>query len=47
MRVEWTSKPRNYVAKNLRAFNKSAVQVDKKKAFKRGKIKHKDSKYGF
>lgn len=47
MQQEWTDKPRNLVAKNLKAFNKSAVQVDRKKAFKRGKIKHKDKHYGF
>jgi hypothetical protein len=35
------SEPRNYVAKNARAFNKSATFEDRKKALKKGKVKHK------
>ena len=32
---------RNFVAKNAHKANKAAVMVDRKKAMKRGKIKHK------
>lgn len=32
---------KNPVARHAKKFNKSSVQVDKKKASKRGKIKHK------
>lgn len=31
----------NFVAKHTRTFNKAVVMVDRKKALKRGKIKHK------
>ena len=34
-------KARNYVAKHANTFNKSSVQVDRKKASKRGVMKHK------
>ena len=47
MQQGWTNKPRNFVSKHMRTFNKSAIQVDKKKEMKRGKIKYKDQKYGF
>lgn len=30
----------NFVAKNARKFNKAAVMVDRKKAAKRGYVKH-------
>jgi hypothetical protein len=33
----------NPVAKNARKFNKAAVHVDRKKAVKRGKVKHRGS----
>ena len=32
---------RNFVAKNAHKANKASVMVDRKKAMKRGKIKHK------
>ncbi|MBV0931795.1 DUF7230 family protein [Marinobacterium weihaiense] len=32
---------RNYVAKHARCFNKAAKFEDRKKALKRGKVKHK------
>ena len=32
---------RNFVAKNAHKANKAAVMVDRKKAMKRGEIKHK------
>lgn len=35
------SKINNLVAKHARAFNKASVHIDRKKAAKRGKIKHK------
>lgn len=38
-------KTRNFVAKNLRTFNKATIQVDRKKEMKRGKIKHKGKTY--
>lgn len=31
----------NYVAKHANKFNKAAVMIDRKKAEKRGKVKHK------
>ena len=34
-------KQRNFVAKNAATFNKSTVQIDRKKAVKRGAQKHK------
>ena len=34
-------KKSNPVARHARAFNKAAVQVDRKKAAKRGHVKHK------
>lgn len=37
-------KDRNYVAKHARKFNKAHVMVDRKKAAKRGYIKHKQEK---
>jgi hypothetical protein len=33
----------NYVAKNARKFNKAAIHKDRKKAEKRGEVKHKNS----
>ena len=33
-------KQRNYVAKHLRTFNRATVEVDRKKASKRGYRKH-------
>ena len=35
------NKQRNLVAKHARKFNVTAVQVDRKKDEKRGKVKHK------
>ena len=46
MQQGWINKPRNFVSKHMRTFNKSSIQVDKKKEMKRGKIKHKGKKYG-
>jgi len=37
------SKTRNLVAKHARTFNKAAVHVDRKKAARKGKVKHKGS----
>jgi len=36
---------RNLVAKHARKFNKAAVHVDRKKAARKGKLKHKGSRY--
>ena len=38
-------KARNLVSKNARAFNKCAVMKDRKKAAKRGSVKHKNTKF--
>ena len=35
----------NLVAKHAKQFNKAAVQVDRKKAFKKGEVKHKKRIY--
>jgi len=38
-------KARNLVSKNARAFNKSAVMKDRKKASKNGAVKHKSKRF--
>jgi len=38
-------KARNLVSKNAREFNKCAVMKDRKKASKRGAVKHKNKKF--
>jgi hypothetical protein len=39
-------KAKNLVAKHARQFNKAAVHVDRKKASKRGAVKHKAKMFG-
>ena len=39
------SKTRNFVAKHARTFNKAGLHADRKKAARRGKVKHKGSLY--
>lgn len=39
------SRARNTVAKHARKFNVAVVHADRKKAAKRGKVKHKDKLY--
>ena len=38
-------KPNNFVAKHANKYNRSAVQIDRKKAQKRGATKHKGRPY--
>ena len=38
-------KKNNPVARHARAFNKAAVQVDRKKAAKRGHVKHRGARH--
>ena len=38
-------KANNFVAKHARSFNKATVQTDRKKAQKRGAVKHKGKSY--
>jgi len=40
-------KQRNYVAKNLRTFNKPKVEADKRKKAKNGYIKHKKANHDY
>lgn len=42
---DWDVSMKNPVAKHARTFNTACVQVDRKKALKRGKTKHKGIKY--
>jgi hypothetical protein len=42
---EYEMKARNLVSKHARSFNKSAVMKDRKKAAKRGVVKHKNTKF--
>lgn len=37
------NKSRNFVAKHMNSFNKSTIETDKKKEFKRGKQKFKQN----